>query len=136
MRFEQAAHEVQHLLRMASWSNVKEGPPDPLFPIQHEGGPCRDPVTQDAEGLRQFAAAIRQERNGKAVLLGTGAVRLDRVNAYAENVAVERGELVVQIAKLLALDGASGRVVSGVKIADNVAPAGIPKPPFAAMLVA
>ena len=93
-------------------------------------------AVEHAEGARQFAVGVREQGEREGVLFGERAMRFDRIDADADDRALERRELLVEVAKFLALDRASGRVVGRVEVDHEPVAAKFRQPALIAMLVA
>src|SRR5580692_11256295 len=111
MRFEYGANEIEHALGMAARSDLVKRPCDALVRIEHESRTRRDSSAKHAEGARQFALGVREQGERKRMLFRECAMGFDRIDADPDDCALEPREGLVEVAKFLALDRASGRVV-------------------------
>src|SRR6185437_6396297 len=136
MRFEDRANEVEDALRMAAWRDLVKGSRDPQVGVEHEGRSRGEPAPQDAKGARQFALGVGEKNEGEGVLCGESAMGFDRIDADADDSALERRKGLVEVAEFLALDRASRRVVSRVEVNHQALPAKLRQPALVTMLVA
>ena len=109
---------------MAARVNVEKRPRHPPVAIEDEGRTIGDACREDAKGAGELAALIGEQRERESMLVGKRAMRRRRIGADADHGAVERAEFLVQVAKFLALKGASGRVVLGIEIERDGLPDG------------
>src|SRR5271156_18875 len=136
MRFEYGANEVEHALGMAARRDLMEGPRDAQVGVEHEGGTRGDAAAEHTEGARQLAFRVREQDKGESVLFGERAMGLHGIDADADEGALERRESLIEVAKFLALDRASRRVVGRVEVDHEAVAAKLRQPALVAMLVA
>ena len=116
MRFQERADEFEDLLGVAAGLDLVEPATDAQVGVEDEGRSMRNTVADHSEVPPPAGTfGIRQSTEGQAVLIGKRPMRLDRIDADPDYHAIQGAELFVQVAEFLALDGAPGGIVGGMK---------------------
>src|SRR5690625_7129135 len=123
-RSGQLAHGLEHVFDVAGHAHLAPFAHQPAVFVEQKGAAFYAAhlavehvlVLHDAELVAQGFVAVGNESDRKVVLFGKALVAFERIARHAGNAAVQLGKLIMQVAKVLALGGAAGRVVARVEV--------------------
>src|ERR1700686_748341 len=98
-------------------ADQESAPFDPHVRARHEFL-----LPPDAERFDEDTLGVTDQGDSQGALPGESIMALRRVGRHAEHVDAARAKLGVELRELLALDGAAGRVVLGIKEQDSAPP--------------